>query len=148
MSAIGDEAAGTSGAGDATGFTLLEMLVVLAIAALVAGIGFPRLQAQVAAQEWRTGVAAVTTLLRAARAQAVRGGGVAVVSVAGDGRSLRITDGATLALPASVAVTLARPLVFHADGSATGGALIVAGVRRSATLAVAPATGLASVRTP
>lgn len=149
MSATGDaaDAAADAIANDNAGFTLLEMLVVLAIAALVAGIGFPRLQAQVAAQEWRTGVAAVTTLLRAARAQAIRGGQVATVSVAGDGRSLRITDGATLALPASLAVTLARPLTFYADGSASGGTIIVAGARRSATLAVAPATGLAIVRT-
>ncbi len=137
MSATGDGSAG---------FTLMEMLVVLAIAGLVAGIGFPRLQSQVAAQEWRTGVVAVTALLRSARAQAMRRDGVAVVSIGGDGRSLQVSDGARIDLPGSVTVALPVPLAFYGDGSASGGALAVIGSRRSARITVVPATGLAVVR--
>lgn len=127
------------------GFTLLEMLVVIAIAGLIAGIGFPRMQTQVAAQEWRTGVVSVTALLRAARAQALRGGTVTTVSAAADGRSLSVSGGAPLALPASVSIAM-QPLAFHGDGSASGGVIAMTGVRRAARISVAAATGLAVVR--
>ncbi len=124
------------------GFTLLEMLVVLAVAALIAGIGFPRLQSQITAQEWRTGVASVTALLRSARAQALRSGAVTLVSVSGDGRRVRIGDARPLELPASVFVELAQPVGFYADGSAIGSDVIVNGSGRRARISVAPATGL------
>ena len=74
------------------GFTLLEMLVVLAIAALISGIGFPRLQSQISGQEWRSGVAATTALLRQARARAIRSGQAVAVGVAQDGTAVRMTD--------------------------------------------------------
>lgn len=133
-----------TGNGEA-GFTLIEMLTVLAIAGLVAGIGFPRLQTRVAAQEWRTGVVSIAALLRAARAQALRGGSVATVSSTADGHSLRISGGAVLALPASVSVAM-QPVSFHGDGSASGGSIAVSGDRRRARIAIAPVTGLAVVR--
>lgn len=129
------------------GFTLLEMLVVLAVAALIAGIGFPRLQSQVTAQEWRTGVASVTALLRSARAQALRSGAVTTVSVAADGRRIRIGEGRPLELPGSVSVAVSQPVGFHADGSATGGDVMVEGSGRRARISVAPATGLLMTRT-
>jgi len=129
------------------GFTLLEMLVVLAVAALIAGIGFPRLQSQITAQEWRTGVASVTALLRSARAQALRSGTVATVSVAADGRLVRIGEGHALELPGSVLVALSQPLGFYADGSTTGGDVMIDGSGRHARISVASATGLLMTRT-
>ena len=136
---------GRKGAPAAGGFTLLEMLVVVGIAGLIAGIGFPRLQAQVAAQEWRTGVAAIGAMLRGARADAVRTGAVTAVAIAGDGRAARRDGGAAVALPASVAAAADRPILFYGDGSASGGAVTVSGPRRRAVLAVAPVTGLVTV---
>lgn len=132
---------------DATaGFTLLEMLVVLAVAALIAGIGFPRLQAQLAAQEWRTGVSALTALLREARAQAVRTGRVAVVAVSPDGNSVRRDDAAPLAMPASVTIAAPQPTLFYADGSSSGGAFAVTGGARRIRISIAPPTGLLTTR--
>lgn len=130
------------------GFTLLEMLVVLAIAALIGGIGFPRLQAVVTAQEWRTGVVSVSALMRLARAQAIRQGRVATVSVAAGGREMRIDNGPAISLPASVTAVMPRPISFHGDGSAQGSGVIVAGRGRQARILVAPATGLSTTRTP
>ncbi|MBC7520711.1 MAG: prepilin-type N-terminal cleavage/methylation domain-containing protein [Sandarakinorhabdus sp.] len=130
------------------GFTLIEMLVVLAITGLIAGIGFPRLQAMVAAQEWRTGLASATALLRAARAQSIRSGAAAQVSVAADGRRLRIGGGNMIQLPASVSAVMAQPVDFFADGSARGGDMLIIGAGHRARVAVAPATGLLTTGAP
>ncbi len=136
-----------SATGDAGGFTLIEMLVVLAVAALIAGIGFPRLQAILSAQEWRTSVAAVTALLRDGRARALRSGVVAVVAVAPDGRHVRLGDARDITLPDSITAATDRPVVFFADGSASGGVITIAGSGRTAQLRVASATGLVAART-
>lgn len=130
------------------GFTLIEMLVVLAITGLIAGIGFPRLQAMVGAQEWRTGVASVSAMLRAARAQSIRSGRIAHVEVAADGRRLGIDGGTAILLPESVSVTMAQPVGFFADGSARGGDVLIVGAGRRVRIAIAPATGLLMTRTP
>lgn len=139
MSAIG-KAAG------ANGFTLIEMLVVLGIAGLIAGLGFPQLQGQVAAQEGRSSVAGTMALLRSARAAAIRSGGSASVSVAPGGRSLRLNGRDTVALPQSVKVVLVAPVFFASDGSSSGGDVSVVARRRTTRISVAPATGLLLVR--
>lgn len=130
------------------GFTLLEMLVVLTIAGLIGGIGFPRVQAVVTAQEWRTSVVSVSALLRLARAQAIRQGGVATVSVAANGREMRIDKGPAISLPASVTAVMPQPIGFHSDGSARGSTVVVTGNGRQTRILVAPATGLLTTRTP
>lgn len=130
------------------GFTLLEMLVVLAVAALVGGIGFPRMQQAIGRQEWRTGVTAVASLLRTARAQAIRSSAPTIVSITADGRHLRIGGGASIALPASVRATMAAPIGFHGDGSASGGDIRVSANGRQARIVVAPATGLLTTFLP
>jgi prepilin-type N-terminal cleavage/methylation domain-containing protein len=130
------------------GFTLVEMLVVLAITGLIAGIGFPRLQTMVAAQEWRTAVASVSSVLRAARAQSIRSGAMAGVSVAANGRLLKIDGGNSISLPESVSVVMAQPVGFYADGSARGGDVLVVGAARRARIVVATTTGLLATGTP
>lgn len=127
-----------------SGFTLIEMLVVLAIAGLIAGIGFPRLQGMIAAQEWRTGVAAVTALLRAARARAVLSGRKVTVSGAmtPKGVELRTDADAALALPDTVRIAGPAAVVFYGDGSASGGEIAVVAGQRRGRIAIAPATGL------
>jgi len=57
-----------------TGFTLIEMLVTLAVAGLIAGIAFPRVQNGMTAMEFRLGAGQVTEALRSARAEAIRTG--------------------------------------------------------------------------
>lgn len=128
------------------GFTLLEMLVVLAIAGLIAGIGYPRMQGQIAAQEWRTAVAAVSALLRTARARAILSGRPTVVAAAGTG--VRIDAGPPTHLPASVTLAAPQPVVFFGDGSASGGEITVSAGARRSRITVAPATGLLLARTP
>ena len=100
------------------GFTLIEMLVTLAVAGLIAGVAFPRVQNAMGAMEFRRGAAQVTEGLRAARAEAIRTG--VPVTLALEGRALVIGAGDPVALPASVSVTAGqdRPVTFYPDGTA------------------------------
>lgn len=100
------------------GFTLIEMLVTLAVAGLIAGVAFPRVQNSMTAMEFRMGAGQVTEGLRAARAEAIRTG--APVTLAVQGRALVIGSGEPVALPASVSVIAGQdgPVTFYPDGTA------------------------------
>ena len=100
------------------GFTLIEMLVTLAVAGLIAGVAFPRVQNSMTAMEFRVGAGQVTEGLRAARAEAIRTG--APVTLAVQGRALVIGAGEPVALPASVSVIAGQdgPVTFYPDGTA------------------------------
>ncbi len=102
----------------ANGFTLIEMLVTLAVAGLIAGIAFPRVQNSMAAMEFRMGAVQVVEALRSARAEAIRTGEPVRFAVAG--RAVVIGDGAPIALPASVSIAAGqdRPVTFYPDGTA------------------------------
>lgn len=100
------------------GFTLIEMLVTLAVAGLVAGIAFPRVQNNMTAMEFRLGAGQVAEALRTARADAIRTG--EPVSFAVEGRKVVIGTGTPIALPASVSITAGQdaPVTFYPDGTA------------------------------
>ena len=102
----------------ADGFTLIEMLVTLAVAGLIAGVAFPRVQNAMSAMEFRRGAGQVIEGLRAARAEAIRTG--VPVTLALEGRALVISGGDPVALPASVTVSEGqdRPVTFYPDGTA------------------------------
>jgi prepilin-type N-terminal cleavage/methylation domain-containing protein len=100
------------------GFTLIEMLVTLAVAGLIAGIAFPRVQNGMTAMEFRMGAGQVVEGLRSARAEAIRTG--EPVALAIEGRTLAIGNSDPVALPASVTVTAGQdaPVTFYPDGTA------------------------------
>jgi general secretion pathway protein H len=100
------------------GFTLIEMLVTLAVAGLIAGIAFPRVQSSMTAMEFRLGAGQVVEALRTARAEAIRTG--EPVALALEGRALVIGNRPPIALPASVTVTAGQdaPVTFYPDGTA------------------------------
>jgi prepilin-type N-terminal cleavage/methylation domain-containing protein len=102
----------------ANGFTLIEMLVTLAVAGLIAGVAFPRVQNSMTAMEFRMGAGQVTEGLRAARAEAIRTG--VPVTLAVQGRALVIGAGEPAARPASVSVIAGQdgPVTFYPDGTA------------------------------
>ena len=104
--------------GRTNGFTLIEMLVTLAIAGLIAGIAFPRAQNAMTGMEFRMGASQVAEGLRTARAEAIRTG--EPVALALEGRALVIGRRDPVALPASVTVSAGQdnPVTFYPDGTA------------------------------
>ncbi|WP_174300551.1 Tfp pilus assembly protein FimT/FimU [Caulobacter sp. S45] len=126
------------------GATLLEMLVVMGILGLVAGLAFPALRRPYEALAADTARSAVLADLRTGRAEAIRTGAPVTFSVSPDGRLYGWKDRSRL-LPASVRMQVESPVTFAEDGSSNGGRLVLYARGRAMTLFVAPATGLASV---
>lgn len=91
------------------GFTLLELLLVLALVALLTGLVAPRMWQWVQSARVRAGVDGVRAALEALPRQAF--GGAARISVDAKG---------PLTLPAGWRLELAAPLVYEANGMTTG----------------------------
>jgi general secretion pathway protein H len=129
-----------SAAGEPAGFTLLEMLVILAILALVSGIAFPALDKAMRRQAFQADAVRVDTVLRRARAAAIARG-TSVRVRAGEGGHALAGEGAAERLAGAARVTLpAAGLAFYADGSASGGAVALRDGRLAARWRVAGAT--------
>lgn len=112
------------------GFTLLEMLVVMAVTALIAALGWPAVERGIGAAQFRSQARSALSLLVEARARAVA-----------QGRAVRFAPADSAELP-DVRWTLPRGgLTFHADGSASGGEVLMQAGERRARFAVEPTTG-------
>jgi general secretion pathway protein H len=129
----------------ANGFTLLEMLVVLAIAGLVSGLGWTQLRGSLARAELGQATASATAALRGARASALLHAGPVSVAVIPARREIRADGAPPVSLAASVRVSADRLVRFYPDGSSTGGTLMLRGRDGVQRIDVAPATGLVSV---
>jgi general secretion pathway protein H len=128
------------------GFTLIEMLVVLTIAALIVGLALPRLTGATETATLRTAAHEVAAALRNTRSLAMTKGRTEAFVIdtangafrAGTGSPSRLPRGVQLAL---VTVTADRDnanqgrIQFFADGSSTGGGVLLAtGKTRSQVL--------------
>jgi general secretion pathway protein H len=136
MLAIGEET---------RGFTLIETLVVIAIAALISGLMFPRLQGVVRGQEYRMARSAMVLGVREARALAIRSGKPAIFRVASDAAGFRVADRPVQTLPKAVMLrtkSQAGAITFYADGTSNGGKLSLVNGGVSQDFIVFPTTGL------
>jgi general secretion pathway protein H len=125
----------------AAGFTLIEMLVILAIVALISGILFPSVERALQRQDFAAAKLRVEGALRAARAAAIRGGDTVRFDATRDRRTLRYA-GAVERLPDSAAITVSgEGIAFFPDGSTTGGEVVLANRSQTVRWAVRSATG-------
>lgn len=127
------------------GFTLIESLVVVAIAALISGLMFPRLQSAVQGQEYRMARSAMLMGVRDARARAIRGGAPVRFAVTGDAAGFRVGSQPAQSLPAAVRLRSraeGRAITFYTDGTSDGGRLTLSGRGVSQDFIVFPTTGL------
>ena len=123
-------ATGETAAGQ--GFTILELLVVLAILGIVVALGAPALHRMVPGVELNTSAQTVATALREARGLAIASNAEVTLVVELGDRALRVGDGPPVRLASSFGITLltaTRELIdagtgqirFYPDGTSTGG---------------------------
>lgn len=110
------------------GFTLIEMLVVLAISALVAGLVFPSVERMAGRAGLLSARSLVAAELSLARADALRFDQPARVSIARDGKSLAHGDGVAVPMPVDIRIEgVPSTIGFYPDGSASGGRILLSG---------------------
>lgn len=115
------------------GFTLIEMIVVLVILALIAGIVMSRGPSRSPALEVKQAVALVAQAFRGARAQAIAADRPVDVEIDTIDHAIRTGPGRLTLLPATVAIETTIPrqprrtvIRFAPDGSSSGGGVLLA----------------------
>jgi len=142
MSAIGDlrRAGSIETHREPSGFTLLEVLVVIAIVALIGGIMFPRIDRLLDGARFASARSMATAPAKGASAEATRTNRMVVLEASSDGRTL-LSNGravATLPNPARIEAP-SQQARFFGDGSATAATFtIVAGSSRAELKVLAP----------
>lgn len=117
------------------GFTLLEMLVVLAITGLIAGLLYPRIETARGAVQQRLLREQVTAGMAAARSAAMRSG--VPVALSADASGLLIAGTRRIAVSTTQPLSLQpRTVLFYPDGSSTGGQLTLGTGRAQTTFAI------------
>ena len=127
---------------DQAGFTLLEMIVVLVVLALMAGLVLARGPQRSAALELRMAAGEVAQALRGARGRAIATNGPVVFRLDVGAHEYRVDGAPPRALPASLALSMVAiagevtdsqiaGISFSPDGSSSGGRVeLASGARR------------------
>jgi prepilin-type N-terminal cleavage/methylation domain-containing protein len=129
------------------GFTLLEVLVVIAVLALISGLAFPRVDRAIGNVQYASARSILQAAVQAARAEAVRTDSRIALTASDDGHGLLGNGRIIASLPSSVRVEAGENVpLFFGDGSSTGGTLTISTRRMRSELLIADGTGIAQWR--
>lgn len=138
------------------GFTLIEMLVVLTIAALIVGLALPRLTGAAEKATLRTAAHEVAAALRDTRSLAMTRGQTQAFVINTANGAFRAGQAAPGQLPRGIQLALVTAgadqesasqgrIRFFADGSSTGGGVLLASGRTRSRVLVDWLTGRVSI---
>lgn len=139
------------------GFTLLEMMLVLVIAAVLAAVAVPNMQPAIASMQLRAATQDVASALRHVRGQALQKGREAEFLLNVNRHFYRVAGRAKpYALPDSVKLSLFTAdflmeegqgsIIFYPDGSASGGRVTLEGAGKTRLVDVNWLTGNIVIR--
>lgn len=130
-----------------SGFTLIEMIVVLVVLALVGSIVLARGPMHSATLDLRATARAMASDMRRIRAGAIATNHDVVFTVDPVRRDYGIRKGTRHGLAAAIAVIgTPAPIVFHADGGSSGGVVTLGEKERRLAINVDWLTGRVDVR--
>ncbi len=130
----------------AKGFTLLELLVVIATAGLIAAIGFPAIDKSIRSRAFNTAAVQVELAVREAQATAIRENRTVRLApfVKADPRTeVALSRGA---FPVDVDIEQPAALRFFRDGTSTGGTIFMASHSLRFSVTIDPLTGIITSR--
>lgn len=128
------------------GFTLLEMLVVIAVMSLIAAIGFPAIARGIERSEFRAASSALDLAVRQARASAIGGGAPVRLRFRPDAAERELLG--DMARQSLTPLQIAMPdagIMFFSDGSSSGGTITLTGRSQSYRLHIDAANGAMKV---
>jgi general secretion pathway protein H len=128
----------------ASGFTLLETLVVVAIMALIGAIVVPNMVSALDVLSLQQTTRLLQADLRVARATALRTGQKVDMETTNHGHEYDWIGGSRF-LPPGVAMSMARPLIVYPDGSVDSSPITMATRHRQFALSVNGVTGAVTV---
>lgn len=124
------------------GFTLLEVLTVVAILVLIGGIMFPRIERMLDNVRFASARSMVAAAAQGARAEAIQSSSTIMLQASADGHDLLGNGKVVAKLPEPVRITTAgEGARFNGDGSASAGALLLTAGRLRAELLVNSPSG-------
>ena len=141
MTRAPDPSATTRGLPSNRGFTLLEMLVVLAILGLIGGLVFPVVERQIVGASFRATAVEIELAVRRAQADALRENRTVRVEPMNDTNG-RGRQNLVRREHVSMVIDEPAPILFYRDGSSNGGTRALTVGARTFRVLVNPQTGV------